>query len=179
MSFIRQFFLQSYSNAPFLDEVELIISFVSEKYRPLTKVLAYTGIDVGECVSLKWADIKDGFLVLPRSKTSIGRRIHLNPTVEEVLTEASRLRILRESRVFPNHKISGLDSAWERAKKKAGLDWVRLKDLRHFFASHLINAGVDSLIVARLLGHTDTKMILKRYGHLADDTIQKAVENFA
>ena len=105
----------------------------------------------------------------------IGRRIHPNSKVLEVFKNAGRLRELHEPRVFPNHKASGLDSSWDRASHKAGFDWARLKDLRHFFGSHLINSGVDSLIVARMMGHSDTAMVTKRYGHLADDTIKKAV----
>ncbi len=171
---------EGFSQNRFLDEDEIlsIIKLLSEKYKPLGFILAYTGIDVSEAVNLKWSCIKQGRLILPRSKTNVLRRIPIAPKLQPIFGELSRVRAIGEDRIFPDHKKSGLTSSWKRAAKKAGLEWARLKDARHFFASHLINMGVDSLTVANLMGHKDVKMLRERYGHFGDSHLDNAMRVF-
>ena len=59
------------------------------------------------------------------------------------------------------------------ARKKAGLQDVRLHDLRHSFASILINSGRSLYEVQHLLGHTQVKTT-ERYAHLQQDTLMRA-----
>ena len=60
-------------------------------------------------------------------------------------------------------------------RKEAGLDDVRLHDLRHTVASQAVARGVPLSIVARMLGHADPKMTL-RYAHVGDRDLQAAAE---
>ena len=64
---------------------------------------------------------------------------------------------------------------WPRARKEAGLDDVRLHDLRHTVASQAVARGVPLSTVARMLGHADPVMTL-RYAHVGDRDLQAAAE---
>lgn len=58
------------------------------------------------------------------------------------------------------------DRVFNPAKKRAELDKMIFHDLRHTYASLLIAANVQPMVVAELLGHTDARLVLQRYGHL-------------
>lgn len=168
----------------FLSEAEMlaIINMMSEKYRPIAYILAYTGIDCSEALGLRKRDFQNGILDLPRSKTWVARRIPIAEKLKPIFTEINNSRklfSLTDDRIFPDHKLNGLKSAWKRARLKANIGWYpRLKDLRHFFISHLLNKNVDVMTVCRLAGHTDPKMIQERYGHYTDDYLREKMEVF-
>mgnify|MGYP003391771654 CR=1 FL=1 len=65
--------------------------------------------------------------------------------------------------------------AWDSARKKAGLPDVRIHDLRHSFASFLINGGQSIYTVMKLLGHTQLKTT-QRYSHLSPQTLLDATD---
>ena len=60
--------------------------------------------------------------------------------------------------------------AWDTARRKAGLSEVRIHDLRHSFASFLVNSGRSLYEVQKLLGHAHIKTT-QRYAHLSDETL--------
>ena len=64
--------------------------------------------------------------------------------------------------------------SWSTARKKAGLEDVKIHALRHSFASFLVNAGRNLYEVGKLLGHTQISTTM-RYAHLADETLEEAV----
>jgi len=66
--------------------------------------------------------------------------------------------------------------AWDSARKAAGLDDVRIHDLRHSFASFLVNAGRTLYEIQPLLGHTQIKTTA-RYSHLSKDTLLDATNS--
>jgi|TARA_B110000438_G_scaffold272466_1_gene291164 integrase len=119
---------------------------------------------------------KNGVLDLPKNKTGIPRKVYLTEKVKSIVREQSRFRILGDERVFPNiSSRSGLTKSFVRAVKKSGLNWnVRLKDLRHYFGSTHINAGVDSIIVAQMMGHADIGMIHLNYGHISNEGLENS-----
>ena len=57
----------------------------------------------------------------------------------------------------------------------AGLDPVTFHELRHSYASMLVNKGVPLAYVAAQLGHSDTRMVEKHYGHLAPSDLAKSI----
>ena len=63
--------------------------------------------------------------------------------------------------------------AWDTARKLADLADVRMHDLRHSFASFLVNAGRSLYEVQKLLGHTQVKTT-QRYAHLSQETLLDA-----
>ena len=60
--------------------------------------------------------------------------------------------------------------SWDTAREQAGLADVRIHDLRHSFASFLVNAGRSLYEVQKILGHTQVKTT-QRYAHLSQDTL--------
>ena len=76
--------------------------------------------------------------------------------------------------LVPNPKTGkpyvSIFGAWDTARKRAGLDEVRIHDLRHSFASFLINSGRSLYEVQKILGHTQVKTT-QRYAHLSQDTL--------
>jgi site-specific recombinase XerD len=81
--------------------------------------------------------------------------------------------------IFPSpvtgRPCASLFFPWSRIRAVAGLADVRLHDLRHTFASFLVNNGVSIYVVQGLLGHTQVRTT-QRYAHLADETLWDAAE---
>jgi integrase len=81
---------------------------------------------------------------------------------------------------FPNPKtlkpFVSIFNSWDSARREAGLADVRIHDLRHSYASFLVNAGRSLYEVQRLLGHTQIKTT-QRYAHLSHDTLLDATNS--
>jgi site-specific recombinase XerD len=71
-----------------------------------------------------------------------------------------------------NHHVRALIEACRVAKIQPA---IAFHELRHTYASHLAQAGVDLLTISKLLGHADTRITSKHYAHLADKTLAAAV----
>ena len=140
------------------------------------KLLALTGCRLGEIQRLKWEYIENGYICLPDSKTG-ARRIPLPPAAENVLSALPRCPenpfVIRGD-VSGQH-VTDLQKPWRRIRAEAGLDEVRIHDLRHTYASHAVMDGTSLPILARLLGHTVIQTTM-RYAHLADAPVRDAAE---
>ena len=83
--------------------------------------------------------------------------------------------------LFPGNEkgkpLQRLDNAWKVICAAARLEGVRVHDLRHTYASHLVSGGHSLFLVGRLLGHTQAATT-QRYAHIADDPLRKATEEF-
>ncbi len=83
--------------------------------------------------------------------------------------------------LFPGDKdgqpLRELRRAWKAICAAAGLEGVRVHDLRHTYASHLVSGGHSLPLIGRLLGHTQAATT-QRYAHIADDPLRKATEDF-
>jgi len=81
--------------------------------------------------------------------------------------------------VFPAHRsdghYEGTPKVWRIIRAKAGLEGVRLHDLRHSFASIAVSGGASLPIIGALLGHTNSATT-QRYAHLHDDPLKAASE---
>jgi len=69
--------------------------------------------------------------------------------------------------------VIDLQKPWRRIRKAAGLDRVRIHDLRHTYASNAVMQGLSIPMVGKLLGHTQIQTTM-RYAHLADDPVREA-----
>lgn len=121
--------------------------------------------------------LKASTLFVPLSKSGRPRYVILNADAVRVLNSIPR--ISGNPYVFPS-PITGRPSAslhfpWKRIRSKAGLDDVRLHDLRHSFASALVNDGKGLYTVQQLLGHANGKAT-QRYAHLSRETLTNAAE---
>lgn len=69
---------------------------------------------------------------------------------------------------------------WRKTRESAGVETLKLHDLRHFYASGLIAAGCDVVTVQRALGHHSATVTLSKYSHLwpdANDRTRKAADD--
>jgi len=145
---------------------------------PAIRLLMVTGCRLGEILSLKWqeVDLPNKCLRLSDSKTG-PKTVHLPSVAIEVLKNL--VPIIDNPYViygrFGHGHLVGLPRAWYRIRAKAGIDDVRIHDLRHTFASIGVSAGLSLPIIGRLLGHTQTQTTA-RYAHLYDDPLKEAVE---
>jgi integrase len=73
--------------------------------------------------------------------------------------------------------LKDLKGPWAKVCELAELSGVRIHDLRHSFASHLVSSGVSLPIVGKLLGHTQPQTTA-RYAHLADNPVREAANQF-
>lgn len=142
-------------------------------------MLLLTGARRNEISHAKWdyVDWERRTLLVPISKTGRPRVIALNGRAMALLRSIPKLD--DNPYIFPS-PITGrpcpsLHFPWTRIKERAGLDGVRLHDLRHSFASFLVNEGVSLYVVQGLLGHTQPRTT-QRYAHLAQHTLNNAAE---
>ena len=104
------------------------------------------------------------------------RQVLLSPEARTIIERQPRLG---SPWVFPspmNPQRPRFDiSIWKRVRKLAGIEDVRLHDLRHTFASQAVMQGIPLPVVARLLGHAQVQMTL-RYAHVSDRDVEAAAE---
>ena len=145
-------------------ELDEIISHLDDQYQSIALVMAYTGLDLSDAVNLKWRDVslKDGMIRTKRGKICNRISIPLAQVVSNVLLFRNRVRRLHDDRVF-NVGTQGFQKAWKRSLKKSGVDWnVRVKDLRHYFGSYMLNNGVEPVHIAELMRHSSLERCLKK-----------------
>ena len=142
----------------------------------IVRLLLLTGCRKSEIVLLRWSEVHRDCLVLEDAKTG-PRRVPLNSPARRILERQKRGA---SAFVFPSprdpSRPRGRDlGLWYRIRKDAGIEDIRLHDLRHTHASHAVMNGVPVPVVSRLLGHADVGMTL-RYAHLGDRDIERAAE---
>ena len=142
----------------------------------IIRLLLLTGCRKSEIVRLGWSEVDDDTLTLADSKTG-PRRVPLSTQARCILARQPRCG---SAFVFPSpcdsSRPRGVElSLWNRIRKEADMEDVRLHDLRHTHASHAVMNGVPLPVVSRLLGHSSTRMTL-RYAHLGDRDIEAAAE---
>ena len=136
----------------------------------------FTGARLGEVLGLRWEwiDLERGEARLPDSKTG-AKTLHLPPPALAVLAELPRLDtnphvIIGQK---PGAALVNLEKPWRAIRHAAGLDDVRLHDLRHAFASVAASSGMGLPIIGKMLGHTQAATT-HRYAHLASDPVKAA-----
>jgi integrase len=132
-----------------------------------------TGARSGEITSTRWdhVDWERRLIRLPDSKTNEPRTIHLSDAAIEVLRATPRVGPYIVAGGKRGTGYQSLSRAWATARKYAGLNDVRLHDLRHSFASLAVSRGVPLYTVGKLLGHR-VPTTTARYAHLAADAMQ-------
>lgn len=138
---------------------------------PMVLVSINTGLRYGELTGLEWPaiDFRAHNLTVT-GKTAKGaktRHIPLNAEAADVL-KRWKAQGGGKGLVFANadgSRIASVKTAWAKLLKDAQIDDFRWHDLRHTFASKLVQRGVDLAVVRELLGHGDFALTL-RYSHL-------------
>ena len=140
-----------------------------------------TGLRRGELFSLKWKDIDLGgrFLTVTagNAKTDKTRRIQLNSKAIAVLREWRTASGISSEHVFAKRDQAMRDArtSFERLLSDAKITDFTWHDMRHHFASRLVQAGVDLYRVKELLGHSSSR-VTERYAHLKPEQLHEAVE---
>ena len=148
----------------------------------ITMFLLATGCRLGEVLSATWQQIdkeKRVFRVsASNSKSKRMRPVPLNDTAIEVLNQLDTQGVY--AHLFINKKTKkpyvNIAKVWDKLRNKAGLPHLRLHDLRHQAASHLINSGSSLYIVQQILGHSDPS-VTQRYAHLSMKSLNDASDN--
>ncbi|HXB26488.1 MAG TPA: tyrosine-type recombinase/integrase [Gemmatimonadaceae bacterium] len=142
------------------------------------RFLLLSGWREQEAMTLRWdaLDPARGFATLTDTKTGKSQRPLGAPAVL-LLSELPRVE--GSPYVFPGRKegrpLADARRVWEAARLAAGLEGVRLHDLRHSFASISASAGGSLLVIGKLLGHRDSKTTQK-YAHLLDSPVKAAAD---
>ena len=138
------------------------------------RLLMLTGCRLSEVQKLRWehVDLDAGELRLPDSKTG-GRAVPLAPSAARLLAALPRDSdnpwVIAGRK--PGSHLTDLQHPWRRIRARAGLDDVRIHDLRHSFASRALALGEGLPMIGKLLGHTQVQTTA-RYAHLARDTVK-------
>ena len=140
----------------------------------LAEFSMFTGVRRGEALGLTWdrVDRARGVIRLELTKSGHRREVPLSSNADAVL--ARRWRPEAKGYVFGSRNWNSFRSAWEAALDAAGIQSFRFHDLRHTFASWLVQRGRTLKEVQEALGHQTISMTM-RYSHLAPDHLRAAV----
>lgn len=179
------------------EEIELLLAECPKHLCRIVECALNTGMRRGEILSLKWSQIRDGFIYLQKTKTNKARQVPINDDLAQVLNENRRENQLKSEYVFPYRKgehalkgekpvrkrkglapaleaIGSIKTAFNAAVRRAGIEDFRFHDLRHTFASHMVMRGASIKEVQEILGHKNISMTM-RYAHLSQEHKEKAV----
>jgi integrase len=142
------------------------------------RLLVLTGARLREILHAKWEqiDIERGLIFLADSKTG-KKPLYLSAAAQKVLADLPRVE-------GNPHLIAGakdgaprsdLKKPWAAVSRAAGLEGVRIHDLRHSFASFGVGKSLGLPIIGKLLGHTQAATT-HRYAHLDADPMRRAAE---
>ena len=143
----------------------------------IVKLLLFTGARKTEIMHARWenVDFERRLLTVPLSKSGKARHIALSDAALDVLRALPRDPEIPW--LFWNPKTrrpqDSIHHGWDAIRQRAGLPDVRLHDLRHSFASFLVNSGRSLYEVQKLLGHSNAKTT-QRYAHLAPGALIEA-----
>jgi integrase len=150
----------------------------------LVRFLLLTGARFGEAANATWEqfDLDRGCWRKPSSHTK-QKREHIIPLSAPALLLVQQLHKENGSSefLFPGptgQPITTIKTFWRSVTRQAGLEGVRVHDLRHSFASVLASGGASLVLIGQLLGHTQAATTA-RYSHLVDSVQREAVERAA
>ena len=140
------------------------------------RLLILTGCRMGEIQKLEWrcVDFEREEIRLDDSKTG-QRTVYLSPQGLALLRSIPRRAdnpYVIAGDVSGQH-LTDLERPWRRVRARAGLEDVRIHDLRHTFAANAAASGFSLPMIGKLLGHTQAQTTA-RYAHLAADPVRKA-----
>lgn len=142
-------------------------------------MIIFLGARKNEVLNLRWKDIdlKHSIARLQESKT--GRRsLYINASAREILENLPHRK--DNPYVIPGHKTGhcmvNIDKPWRSIRKLAGIEEVRLHDLRRSYGSLAVSYGTNLYTVSKLLGHSSIRVTQEAYAFMAQDPLVKASE---
>lgn len=167
------------------DQLEQLLEVLrTDANRPvcnIAKLLLMTGCRLNEVLSAKKSDInvdnRTFRIAAGNSKSKRIRSVPLNDAALEVINKQLEDTDDQCDYLFINHQTdkpyTTIMKVWTRLRNKAGLPHLRIHDLRHSFASMLVNSGRTLYEVQQILGHSQS-IVTERYAHLSSKTLQDA-----
>lgn len=178
---------------PTTEELEAIYLAAPLHLKRAMLISVTTGLRVGavELMGIRWSsfNLKKGILRITNAKKgNRSRRVDLTrdvPLKPHIIPVFARWRADDAEQSLDHDfvlhwrgkPITSFRTAWERAKKQAGITRrIRPYDMRHFFITEAISGGADLKTVATLAGHADVQMILRHYQHVQAKQKQEAID---
>jgi integrase len=160
----------------FLSDAEAIrlVNACRPDLRLLVQAALLTGARNGELVTMTSRDVNPATaqIYVAHAKSGRPRLIPLNPEGVALFNSLVTGKTGDELLFGKNHHVRGVIEACRTARVEPAISF---HELRHTYASHLAQAGVDLLTISKLLGHADTRVTSRHYAHLADKTLADAV----
>ena len=169
-----------------IDQIRTLFAYLAQskyyaKYTPLIKCALYTGMRLGELLSLQSANVGHGVIKVSQSaRYTRGKGMTLGPTKGKRIRNitisddlANLLHDIAGACVYVFHNAHGemlitrnVERTWKAVLKGAGLPDVRFHSLRHTHATQLLANGVPIMEVSKRLGHAQPSTTLNKYGHV-------------
>jgi integrase len=170
-------FRERYLNA---EETQRLIKQVKHSANTMLKyivpMLLLTGARKREVLDARWEDIdfNRAFWRIPSTKSGSERHVPLSPAAIVLLEQIPKCCDYIFANPSTLRPYDCIHYAWNTTRVKAELQDVRMHDLRHSFASFLVNEGCSLYEVQKILGHSSSAMT-QRYSHLNQASLMRAV----
>jgi integrase len=166
------------------DELKRLVKVLkSDRNKMVSAVCLFllsTGCRLNEALNSRWEhfDLEHKNWTIPseHSKSRKIRSIPLNPTAIQILESLGTQDKYDHPFIGRRGKLTTINRVWDRLRNDAGLPHLRLHDLRHNYASFLINSGRSLYDVQKILGHSDPT-VTQRYAHLSTKSLQDAASS--
>lgn len=167
------------------DEEERLFAKLDGTIKRIAQVADLTGMRRAEVVRLQRSavDLPNRALVLTKTKTDAPRTVPLNPACQAILEAQLTSTPASCPWVFPSrlgkpYNLDAVSRAFRKARVAAGIDDLRLHDLRHDAATKIRRAGHGLDVIGALLGHSKKSIrTTMRYAHVETDLVRAAVDS--
>ena len=164
-----------------VEEAKRLINACEPDFRRLVQAALETGCRYGELTRLTCADFNPdtGTIAIRTSKTGKPRHVVLTEEGQKFFAQVcagrpgNQLAFLKKD--GSQWQKSNQKRPWDDAAERAKIDGASFHTLRHTWASLAVMAGVPLLVVAENLGHSDTRMVEKHYGHMSKSHVAEAI----
>jgi integrase len=163
------------------DEIQRLLDECQPYLRDIVECALHTGMRRGEVLSLKWDQIRNGYIYLRKTKNNRRREIPINDDLTELFKKIRQRQHLTSEYVFTcpqGRQLKYVKTAYKAALKRAGILDANFHTLRHSFASHFCMRTGDLKALQEILGHRSIKTTM-RYSHLIPGHKQKAINAMA
>jgi integrase len=157
-----------------IDEARRLINACPADFRDLVQAALMTGCRFGELTRLVASDFKHGTIHVKRSKSGKERYIHLTDEGRDLFAQLC-IGKAGDVVLFPCTQSQQRNAFTTALDAAAITPPITFHGLRHTYASHAVMNGVPLMVVAETLGHADTRMVEKNYGHLAPSYLRDAI----
>ena len=158
------------------EEYDKILSSIdNDEFRYYIEICFNTGCRRNEVLDLEWKDIdfEKDLVIIRKSKSHYSREIPISLKLKEILLDMKG-NVNKIGKLFPNFKDNFVTKNFKNYASQAGVN-CKLHDLRHTFATYLVNKNVSIKVLQSLLGHRSINSTLV-YAHTMDEAKKEAIE---